>query len=258
MKLGKFMYPAPPENVYATSKKIKFVQDWLIGHAKKLGREVRVLDFGCGNGEEMARFIIGENVEYTGIDIHEPSLDHARTELGNEKAIFLKEVPAGETFDVIIMSEVLEHLDDPVAVLSGLVPRLRSGGIFICSVPNGYGLTEIEKYVDAKLRLYKIFRWFKRKVTGRGHTGRSIMDVPYNYESGHVQFYTRFSLQRVVRQAGLDFKAFQNGSLMGADLSGATIFLFKPLIKLNTGVANFLPFWAAATWHFVLSRQDEV
>lgn len=252
------MYPAPDENVYATAKKIKFVQDWLSRQASKLEREVKVLDFGCGNGEELARFILDDKIDYTGIDIHEPSLEHARSELANEKAIFLSEVPRNQTYDVIIMSEVLEHLEDPVVVLNGLVPKLRKDGIFICSVPNGYGLTEIEKYIDTKLCLYKILRWVKRKVAGRSNDNLSVMDVPYNYESGHVQFYTKQSLRRVVRAAGLDFKVLQNGSVMGADLSGATVFLFKPLIKLNTRVADFLPFWAAATWHFVLSRSDEI
>ncbi|MFV1852278.1 MAG: class I SAM-dependent methyltransferase [Thalassospira sp.] len=251
------MVPAPAENVYATSKKIKFAQYWLSRQSEKLGREVKVLDFGCGNGEELARYIVSETIDYTGIDIHLPSLEHARAELGNDKAVFLSEVPDGEKYDVIIMSEVLEHLDEPVEILKRLVPKLRSDGIFICSVPNGYGLTEIEKYVDAKLRLYKALRWAKRKIAGRHNEGPSVMDVPYNYESGHVQFYTKCSLRRVVQKAGLDFKAFQNGSLMGADLTGATIFLFKPLIKLNTCIADFLPFWAVATWHFVLCRSEE-
>ncbi len=29
------------------------------------------------------------------------------------------------------------------------------------------------------------------------------------------------------------------------------------LIKLNTKIADYLPSWAAATWHFVLSVQQE-
>ncbi|MBX2829851.1 MAG: class I SAM-dependent methyltransferase [Rhodospirillales bacterium] len=252
------MHPAPPENVYATSKKIKFVQSELLHHSQKVGRDINVLDFGCGNGEEMARFIVDDNIHYTGVDIHLPSLEHARDELGSDKAIFLERVPEDEIFDVIVMSEVLEHLDDPVGILNTLVPKLRPGGIFLCSVPNGYGLTEIEKYVDAKLKIYKILRLVKRKIAGNRNLRPSIKDVPYNYESGHVQFYTKFSLRRIVQQTGLDFKVFKNGSLMGADLSGATIFMFKPLITANVWIADFLPFWAAATWHFVLARPDEM
>ena len=81
-------------------------------------------------------------------------------------------------------------------------------------------------------------------------------EVPYNYESGHIQFFTLSSLENVVNEAGYELTAVRNGSVMGADLSGATILKFKVLIKLNTKIADYLPSWAAATWHFVLSVQQ--
>ncbi|MEE3046823.1 MAG: class I SAM-dependent methyltransferase [Pseudomonadota bacterium] len=249
------MISAPPENVYATSKKIKFIQKWIRMHSEKLERKIRVLDFGCGNGEELARFIIGSQIDYVGVDIHEPSLNHARSELGGDNAVFASQIPKDQTFDVIVLSEVLEHLDDPVAVLNELVTSLNDDGIVVGSVPNGYGLTEIEKYIDAKLKIYPALRWVKRTISGRAAGDASVVKIPYNYESGHVQFYTKFSLRRVVRAAGLEIKDFQNGSFMGADLSGATIFTWKKLIAINTWVADFLPFWAAATWHFVLCKK---
>lgn len=39
-------------------------------------------------------------------------------------------------FDLIVMNDVLEHLVDPEACLSRLLPKLKTGGHLLCSVPN--------------------------------------------------------------------------------------------------------------------------
>ncbi len=219
------------------------------------GPNPKVLDFGCGNGVTLSQYIIKEGIDYVGVDFHNPSLEYAREHFGAEHARFLSSVPLNEKFDIIIYSEVLEHLENPGELLKLHSSTLKTGGFVLGSVPNGFGLTEIEKYVDQKLRLYKIIRSVWRFLGG-GNKTRVKKEVPYNYESGHIQFFTLSSLENVVNEAGYELTEVRNGSVMGADLSGATILKFKVLIKLNTKIADYLPSWAAATWHFVLSVQQ--
>ncbi|WP_179188299.1 class I SAM-dependent methyltransferase [Kiloniella majae] len=249
----------PQEDVYATRKKIIFVLEQLKIYAHQTPNPIKVLDFGCGNAADMGQFIIREGYDYCGLDIHEPSLTYAKTQFAAPHARFCTEIGPDEKFDVLILSEVLEHLTTPHEILSDLVHKhLNKGGIVIGSVPNGYGLTEIEKFINQRLGLYVAIRGIVRAIRfilGRpiqpNSPGKNADGLPYNHASGHVQFYTKPALRRVAQSAGLDYAAFQNGSLMGADLSGVTIFRIKPLIKLNTWIAKFLPAWAAATWHFV-------
>ena len=251
--------PLPPEDVYATRKKIIFILNQLKAFADSSQKQINVLDFGCGNGADMGQFIIQEGYNYCGLDIHAPSLDHAKSHFLAPNARFCSKIEPNEKFDVLILSEVLEHLTHPHEILEKLVSNhLNQGGIVIGSVPNGYGLTEIEKFINQRLGLYVAVRSVVRGIRcilGReiqpNYPGKNADGLPYNHASGHVQFYTKPALRRVAQAAQLDYTAFQNGSLMGADLSGVTLFRIKPLIRFNTWIADYLPAWAAATWHFV-------
>lgn len=245
----------PPEDVYASTKKIRFVLERIARYRRAFNANPKVLDFGCGNGVALGQYVIGAGVDYVGVDMHAPSLDYARAHFGGPHARFLPEPPTDQRFDILMYSEVLEHLDDPVGVLRSHVPLLAERGIVLGSIPNGYGLTEIEKYVDRKLHLYQGLRRVWRGL-GRGSRGAAADPLPYNYASGHVQFFTRGSLERTVRAAGYRLAELGNGSVMGADLSGTTFLRARPLIELNVRLADYLPAWAAATWHFQLVRDE--
>lgn len=247
--------PLPAEDVYATAKKIRFVLERIERYRREVNPNPRVLDFGCGNAASLGQYVIGGGVDYLGVDLHTPSLDYARDHFGGPNARFLRAVPADEQFDILLYSEVLEHLDDPGEILRAHRPALLPGGLVLGSIPNGYGLTEIEKYVDRKLHLYQGLRWVWRRF-GRGSHGVAVDPLPYNYASGHVQFFTRHSLERTARSAGYRLAELRNGSVMGADLSGATFLRPAALIDLNVRLADYLPAWAAATWHFVLAPEN--
>lgn len=241
----------PAEDVFASTKKIRYVLDRIERYREVVDRPPRVLDFGCGNGVALSQYVISAGVDYIGVDMHRPSLDYARDHFGGGNARFLSGFPDSESFDILIYSEILEHLDDPGAVLRAHRLALRPGGIVLGSIPNGYGLTEIEKYVDRKLRLYPMLRWFWRGI-GFGSQREFDNPIPYNHASGHVQFFTKRSLLRTAQSAGYRLVDLRNGSVMGADLSGATLLRPQTLRNLNTRLADYLPAWASATWHFTL------
>ena len=77
-----------------------------------------------------------------------------------KKNINFSNVFPKKKFDVIICSEVLEHLEDPTIILKKLNKSLYTDGILLGSVPNGYGLTEIEKFLIHKLGIYAFIKGF--------------------------------------------------------------------------------------------------
>ena len=154
----------------------------------------RVLDVGAGFGRhvfECAR---------RGADV--VALDYAEDEVVETRATLDEMVDAGEidierfkgvlrgdatklpfadhSFDVVITSEVLEHIQDDVAAIAEMVRVLKPGGHFAATVP----------------------AWFPEKInwmlSDEYHAPKS--------EGGHVRIYSATELSAKLRTAGLDLQ----------------------------------------------------
>lgn len=97
----------------------------------------RLLDVGCGMGEFAAGMAtLGWSA--TGIDFDEAALKVAAQQPGIEVAtgsILDQRYPAA-SFDAITMSNVIEHIPDPVATFAECFRVLRPGGRLIMITPN--------------------------------------------------------------------------------------------------------------------------
>lgn len=96
-------------------------------------RDARILDVGCGWGELLMElrsvgfthldgidpFTSAEPVEADGLTIRKMSLDEL----------------AGETFDIIMMHHVFEHLPDPIGTLRAVSSLLADGGVCLIRIP---------------------------------------------------------------------------------------------------------------------------
>ena len=83
----------------------------------------------------------------TGIDVSERTIEKARSidPLPNVRFITKSAealVAEGTRYDAVICSEVLEHLDNPGALLEVLYASLSDKGRLIVTVPNGKGPRE--------------------------------------------------------------------------------------------------------------------
>lgn len=158
----------------------------------ELTPETLVLDAGAGFGRhafEVARR--GARVV---------ALDHEAGEVASTRDTFAAMVEAGEiahdrvtgvlrgdatalpfddaTFDVVITSEVLEHIPDDVSAITELTRVLRPGGRLVATVPS----------------------WFPEIVNWKLSDEYHAPAVP----GGHVRIYARTELAAKLRAAGLD------------------------------------------------------
>lgn len=99
--------------------------------ASLLQRELRdgetLLDLGCGTGANLA--LAGGEVHKVGVDIHIEELGPGMLQ-GDATSLPLR----SSTVDVVLALDVLEHVDDDVA-LAEIERVLRPGGRFIATVP---------------------------------------------------------------------------------------------------------------------------
>lgn len=99
-----------------------------------------MLDFGCSGGYAMSAFK-DAGWEVAGVELNEETAADARRRLGATIYRTLAEVPSDARFDVILLSHVLEHIPDPVALLRVVGHHLSETGIVIVKVPNYGSLT---------------------------------------------------------------------------------------------------------------------
>jgi len=98
----------------------------------------RVLDIGCGN--KAKRHLVSDRVtEYVGLD-HEGSL-HDRSQVDLLGTAYRIPQP-DESFDGVVCTAVLEHLEEPRAALVESLRILRRGGRAIYTVPLFWHLHE--------------------------------------------------------------------------------------------------------------------
>ena len=117
--------------------------DWMAAEV----RGPRVLDVGCSEGI-LEVLLARRGVEVTGVDVNLEALDFARELLGKEPdevqararlihGDFIEGRPVTGLFDTVVLGEILEHLDDPAALLNRSLELLRPGGRIVITTPFG-------------------------------------------------------------------------------------------------------------------------
>jgi 2-polyprenyl-3-methyl-5-hydroxy-6-metoxy-1,4-benzoquinol methylase len=105
---------------------------------RRFGREPKILEVGCGAGYfTYALRHAGYNV--IGSDISIPAIQKATHSFGQFYRVLDIEAPlsdSSESFDILIMLEVIEHVPNPVAFLSAARRLLSHGGEIILTSPN--------------------------------------------------------------------------------------------------------------------------
>lgn len=143
-----------------------------------------VLELGCAEGAFAAAVKDRTGAEVWGIELSETAARQAGSVLDRvlvgDAADRIAELP-DSYFDAIVCNDVLEHLVDPLAILTALRSKLKPDGIVIASIPNIRYLPALSKIV------------FRR-------------DFPQDdigiFDRTHLRFFTRKSIARLFTTAG--------------------------------------------------------
>ncbi|MEH7106465.1 class I SAM-dependent methyltransferase [Bacillus sp. JJ1764] len=139
----------------AFSEKVRSRVHWVCEKAKG----ETVLDIGCSQG--ITSILLGrEGKKVIGVDLLQESIDYANEVLLNEEESTQKLVEfkaanfilvdfGDQTFDSIILGEVLEHLTDPERFINKAFKLLNDSGSLIITLPFG-----INDYFDHKKTYY--------------------------------------------------------------------------------------------------------
>lgn len=96
----------------------------------------KVLDIGCGIGLYLRKFREHGAITF-GIDIDEEKVAEASAQFQNLAVALAECLPfQSEVFDVVLLHEVLEHVEDDAKAVGEAIRVLRPGGKVVVFVPN--------------------------------------------------------------------------------------------------------------------------
>jgi SAM-dependent methyltransferase len=180
---------------------------------RELPRGLTVLDVGCGSGVHGAELKRLHGHRVVGVDLSETSIAKAKTRLAEA---YVADVTKPERypfvgikkFDLIVFSDILEHLYDPAAVLMRHFQLLTPGGRVVISLPN---------VAIWNVRLEMLLGRFEYQETG-------------TLDRTHIRFFTRSTFERFTEETGLQ--------VSGRRITPGLLRPFVPLIKKLYGRAG--------------------
>lgn len=172
-------------------------RDWVLDEIREQGRAAaRALEIGPGSGIYLP-MLCDLAQEVTASDVEEAYLSHAR-ELAGALAnlhcvrddITATSLPP-KAFDLIVCSEVIEHIPDSAPVLQSLATLLAPDGVLVLTTPQRFSPLELCARVAFLPGIRQLIQWIYREPL-----------LPL----GHINLLTEAALLRQVRDAGLSVR----------------------------------------------------
>ncbi len=152
-------------------------------HILQTFTNVKILDIGCATGY-LGKLLKHRNNYVVGVDISEAAVRQAKKVLDHAYALDIETemLPKSMTFDLIIMTEVIEHLFQPKDSLKKLLRHLKPNGRVFLSTPN-------------------FLYWGNRLQFLLGHFSYSAQGV---FDESHIHFFTYTTIRKLLEDLGLN------------------------------------------------------
>lgn len=242
------------ENSYGIVKRF----DYVVRVINDL-KPTSILDFGCGTGELLTVPLAEKfpDITFTGADDDDASLEFARKKndhLTNLRFIDPSEIGKSDKFDLIIASEVIEHVEEPAELLTFLREKLNDNGRVILTLPNGYGPFEATALADSLLFKVGIDAASIYRRLTKKDLGTVPADGKYSLAvSPHINFFSHSGIRRVIKDSGFEIADYTPRTFlcgMGFD----QVLRGKLLTSMNDRVTKILPASFVSDWMFELTK----
>lgn len=172
----------------AFKRRVRTIFEWVAPQDDHI-----ILDIPCGRGFYLNMFRYVSDCRLVGAELDFPVIRKAQRTVGHLPDIDLHNVNIyrlpypDDTFDAVILSEILEHIDDDVAGLREVYRVLKPGGVVAITVPNA----DYPFWWDPINRTLEFL--FKRHISQGMFAG---------IWANHVRLYRREQLRDAVTGAG--------------------------------------------------------
>jgi len=215
-------------------------------------KDIEVLEVGCGKGGiTLPLTLLGCHVRAFDINVNEvkylkdklakKKLDNCVVTVDNGYTFY-----DGKTYDIVIASEVFEHVSEPSKLIENIKKRMYKSSYLILTIPNGYGPWEIKNRLNF-LKIIKKWNWLRHNFGKQTY-------IKGNGDA-HCQFYTRKNILELFSKHSFELLNF------GKSDSFLTVFPhFRKttfLGYIDIMIADALPYWMASGWYFIFQLESK-
>ncbi|NWH08499.1 MAG: class I SAM-dependent methyltransferase [Alphaproteobacteria bacterium] len=167
-----------------------WVMDAIRRHAKEDGRAIEI---GPGSGVYLPH-LLAHFAQVEAADIERQFLAEAERLAAGDKRLttriadITRDALPDEAYDLILCTEVIEHIADSAAALRRMARMLKPGGVLVLTTPHRWSLLEMTAWLAFK--------------PGFIHLVRAIYGEAV-FEMGHINLLTRAMLADQLREANL-------------------------------------------------------
>jgi SAM-dependent methyltransferase len=247
------------ENSYGVIKRLNFLKEVIeIYHPES------VLDIGCGAGTYLTLPLAKSNpaIRFLGADTDLASIEFAQNNnnLDNLSFCISEHIGRKEKFDLIIASEVIEHVESPEEFIIQLKEKLTDKGTLVFTVPNGYGPFETTCLLESILYFLGIFTLLRklRKIAWPDARDLLLRNVGTLAVSPHINFFSYSQIKRLILNAGFKIIKYQPRTFL-CGFGFDQLLRGSRLLAWNARFADYLPPFMNSDWMFVLESggQDQ-
>lgn len=238
------------ENAYGFQRRLAFAS-----RAIESRGAASVLDLGCGSGAFLLAPLARRHpqVRFMGVDSDPASIAAARRDvmLPNVRFFLSGEWPRDERHDLVIASEVIEHVESPPEFLAQIAGSLAPGGRLMLTLPNGFGAAELAGFAQSVLTVAGVLPALR--AVKRALVRAAAQDGPRDSYavSPHINFFSHGAILRLLREAGFTVLAFQPRSLLCGFVWDLLV-RGERIVEWNQRAVDALPPAFAADWMFLL------
>jgi 2-polyprenyl-3-methyl-5-hydroxy-6-metoxy-1,4-benzoquinol methylase len=143
--------------------------------------------------------------ECVGVDVLTEELRQLRLHGYDVKSVDLTQGPLDETFDVVVMGEIIEHVEQPGRLLRNAAMMLEEGGVLVLTTPNPWYVNVIIKNL--------------------------LNTQPFTESADHVSWYDASTLYELGQRCGLQLYRYAGvRNVLARTLSGRVFFRIAPVL----------------------------
>lgn len=221
---------------------------WFVGRRRLFAQEIsairlapdaRVLDLGTSTGANLRMLQDLGYANVTGLDASEEAIHWCRSKnLGDVVKGDITRLPfASDNADLIMATDVLEHVDNDALALSEIARVLKPGATALITVPAFKILWGLQDEVAQHKRRYRIAR-LRRLVAGAG------LEISKSFYFNYILFFPILAARQVLKVMRPGIRSENEINSAGLNRLLGAIFAMDlataPLLRPPFGVSAFL------------------